>query len=135
MYFKMLKESFNKNRVFFWNEVLNGGIVDEFFRRFSFLSWFKCLRNNYLQRFASTVLGFATQFLPNILKPFFAGFFIPLLVFLYVNWKLLSLRIFPELETDSCLSLTIYYSYITILVLFVLTALRGPGEFASENNK
>ena len=97
MYFKMLKDSFEKNRVFFWNELLNGGVADELFRRYSVLSWLKCTRNNYLQRFASTVLGFATQFLPNILKPFFAGFFIPLLVFLYVNWKLLSLRIFSQL--------------------------------------
>ena len=99
----MLKESYNKNRVFFWNEVLDGGVVDELIKRYSMISFLKYFRNNYLQKFASTVLGFATQFLPNTLKPFFAGFFLPLLVFLYVNWKLLSLRIFPSLEETSLL--------------------------------
>lgn len=127
----MLKDSFQTKKVFFWNEVLEGGVIDELIKRYSVLSIFKHCRNNYLQKFASTVLGFATQFLPNILKPFFAGFFLPLLVFLYVNWKLLSLRIFPNEGETSWISSFIGPLYITIMSLFFMVAVIGPGNLAS----
>ena len=129
----MLKDSYSTNRVFFWNEVLDGGATNHVISRYKLLSWVKILRKNYVQRFASMVLSFASQFLPNILKPFFAGFFLPLLGFLYVNWKLLELKVFT-VETSIHKTL-IEWLYWWVITMFVLVALVGGGTLSTDENK
>lgn len=104
-------------RVFFWQELLHGVVIDRLYEKWGldFMRSLTCQAPQMMIHTIQSMINF--DWIPNRLKPIFCGMFIPIIILMFFNYNV----VVGIAGNDNLLKGSMY---LTAFV-YLLAALRG----------
>lgn len=82
----------------------------------------------------ASFLGFAAgDCLPDLLRPFIAGLFIPLLVIFSISYHMIAQYMTINVDNGPIQNGFLFGLYSSVVILFTLTAIRGSGNLKNDS--
>lgn len=127
-----LRTTYSHSRLFFYREILNGTAFRQLMKRWH-LNIVNRFDTSLFKHLVGAFLGFAAgDCLPDILRPFVAGLFIPLLVIFTVSYHMIAQFKTVNSDVDGQQNGFLFGLYSAVVLFFTLAAIRGNGSLKNE---
>lgn len=131
-YFSLLKTTYSHNKLFFYREILNGNAFRQLLKRYR-LSFLNRFDTSMFKHMLGAFLGFAAgDCLPDILRPFLAGLFIPMVIIFALSYHMIMLYKTFDPSIGEFITSFLLGLYTAVVLLFTLAAVRGSGSLKND---